>query len=98
MDGNLWNMTFTIVVIIYIMAYGLHRVMISRKGRLTRLRSRFHMMITLERGDYGVIKTLRVHPRRKTIINEGFFLDTILGRGEGLTVTQNHMTRGEGIT
>ena len=79
MDGNLRHITSTIVLIIYVMAYCLYRVMISRKGR--------HVMITLERGDYGVIKTLRVHPRRKSIINDGLLLDTILGRGKGLTIT-----------
>jgi len=89
MDDDLRHITSTIILIIYVMAYGLHGIMIGRIERSTRWRntSRLHMTITLERGGYGVIKTPRVHPRRKSIISDGLFPDTILERGKGLIVT-----------
>ena len=37
------------------------------------------LTVSLERGGHGVIEILRVCLRRQSIINEGLFLDPILG-------------------
>ena len=66
MDGNLGHIISYMVLIVYVIFYGLYMVMISRKRKLMKWRntSRLPMMITLERGDYRLIMILRGCPRR----------------------------------